>query len=81
MLTMLTVSMVSIISRWTSLPLFLDDGRIEMDTNTVERSIRRRRLPYSEPTSPPCEGRSHHGFIGQEEESVGVIAGFVAGER
>lgn len=33
-----------------------------------------------EPQSPPCEGRSHHGFIGQEDEAVGVIAGFVVGE-
>lgn len=30
-----------------------------------------------EPQSPPCEGRSHHGFIGQEEEAVGVMAGFI----
>lgn len=29
------------------------------------------------PQSPPCEGRSHHGFIGQEDEAVRVIAGFV----
>lgn len=35
----------------------------------------------AEPQSPPCEGRSHHGFIGQEDEAVGEIAGFVAGER
>lgn len=34
----------------------------------------------AEPQSPPCEGRSHHGFIGQEDEAAGVIAGFVAGE-
>jgi transposase len=27
-------------SRWAGLTLFLDDGRIEMDSNTVERSIR-----------------------------------------
>lgn len=33
-----------------------------------------------EPQSPPCEGRSHHGFIGQEDEAVGVVVGFVAGE-
>lgn len=31
-----------------------------------------------EPQSPPCEGRSHHGFIGQEDEAVGMIAGFVS---
>lgn len=29
-----------------------------------------------EPQSPPCEGRSHHGYIGQEEEAVGVIRRF-----
>ncbi|MES2087331.1 MAG: IS66 family transposase [Pseudomonadota bacterium] len=28
------------LSRWTGLTLFLDDGRIELDNNTVERSIR-----------------------------------------
>jgi predicted alpha/beta-hydrolase family hydrolase len=34
-----------------------------------------------EPQSPPCEGRSHHGFIGQEEEAVTVIANFVQADR
>ena len=28
------------LARWTGLGLFLDDGRIEIDSNTVERSIR-----------------------------------------
>ena len=28
------------LSRWVGLTLFLDDGRIEIDNNTVERSIR-----------------------------------------
>lgn len=28
------------LSRWAGLTLFLDDGRIELDNNTVERSIR-----------------------------------------
>ena len=27
-------------SRWEGLNLFIDDGRIELDNNTVERSIR-----------------------------------------
>ena len=27
-------------SRWAGLVRFIDDGRIELDTNTVERSIR-----------------------------------------
>jgi len=28
------------LSRWTGLSLFLDDGRVEIDSNTVERAIR-----------------------------------------
>ena len=28
------------LNRWTGLSRFLDDGRIEIDSNTVERSIR-----------------------------------------
>jgi len=28
------------LTRWPGLSLFLDDGRVEMDSNTVERSIR-----------------------------------------
>lgn len=28
------------LTRWTGLSLFLDDGRVELDSNTVERSIR-----------------------------------------
>ena len=28
------------LSRWDGLVLFLDDGRIEMDTNSVERAMR-----------------------------------------
>ncbi len=28
------------LTRWSGLSLFLDDGRIELDSNTVERSIR-----------------------------------------
>lgn len=28
------------LTRWAGLSLFLDDGRIELDSNTVERSIR-----------------------------------------
>ena len=27
-------------SRWAGLTLYVDDGRVEMDSNTVERSIR-----------------------------------------
>ncbi len=28
------------LARWHSLTLFLDDGRVELDTNTVERAMR-----------------------------------------
>jgi hypothetical protein len=28
------------LSRWAGLSLFLDDGRVELDTNAVERSMR-----------------------------------------
>ena len=28
------------LTRWNGLTLFLDDGRVELDSNTVERSIR-----------------------------------------
>ncbi|MEA2790059.1 MAG: hypothetical protein QOG73_2465, partial [Acetobacteraceae bacterium] len=28
------------LNHWTGLVLFLDDGRLEMDTNTVERAMR-----------------------------------------
>jgi hypothetical protein len=28
------------LTRWEGLSAFLDDGRVELDTNTVERSIR-----------------------------------------
>ncbi len=28
------------LSRWAGLSLFLDDGRVEIDSNTVERTIR-----------------------------------------
>jgi len=28
------------LTRWAGLSLFLDDGRVELDSNTVERSIR-----------------------------------------
>jgi hypothetical protein len=28
------------LTRWTGLTLFLDDGRVELDTNVVERAIR-----------------------------------------
>jgi hypothetical protein len=43
------------LSRWTALSRFLDDGRIELDTNTVERAIR-----------PIALGRKNHLFAGSD---------------
>jgi transposase len=43
------------LSRWTSLCCFLNDGRIELDTNTVERAIR-----------PVALGRKNHLFAGSD---------------
>lgn len=41
------------LSRWAALSLFLDDGRVELDTNPVERAIR-----------PATLGRKNHLFAG-----------------
>jgi hypothetical protein len=43
------------LTRWTALCCFLDDGRIELDTNTVERDIR-----------PITLGRKNHLFAGSD---------------
>jgi len=43
------------LSRWNALGRFLDDGRIELDTNTVERAIR-----------PIALGRKNHLFAGSD---------------
>lgn len=43
------------VSRWDALCRFLDDGRIELDTNTVERAIR-----------PVTLGRKNHLFAGSD---------------
>jgi transposase len=44
------------LTRWSALGGFLDDGRIELDTNTVERAIR-----------PIALGRKNHLFAGSDE--------------
>jgi transposase len=41
--------------RWSALCRFLDDGRVELDTNTVERAIR-----------PIALGRKNHMFAGSD---------------
>ena len=43
------------LTRWSDLSRFLDDGRIELDTNTVERAIR-----------PITLGRKNHLFAGSD---------------
>ncbi|CCG42291.1 transposase (fragment) [Magnetospirillum molischianum DSM 120] len=43
------------LARWPALTRFLDDGRIELDTNPVERAIR-----------PVALGRKNHLFAGSE---------------
>ena len=43
------------LTRWNALCRFLDDGRIELDTNTVERAIR-----------PVALGRKNHLFAGSD---------------
>ena len=43
------------LARWSALCRFLDDGRIELDTNTVERAIR-----------PVTLGRKNHLFAGSD---------------
>ena len=43
------------LARWEDLTRFLDDGRIELDTNPVERAIR-----------PVALGRKNHLFAGSD---------------
>lgn len=43
------------LTRWSALCRFLDDGRIELDTNTVERAVR-----------PIALGRKNHLFAGSD---------------
>lgn len=53
------------LTRWIALSLFLNDGRIELDNNTVERAIR-----------PIALGRKNHLFEGSDDGAVrwGVVA-------
>jgi hypothetical protein len=48
------------LKRWSSVCCFLDDGRIELDTNTVERAIR-----------PITLGRKNHLFAGSDGGAAG----------
>lgn len=53
------------LTRWAGLSLFLDDGRVELDSNTVERSIR-----------PLALNRKNAPFAGSDEggDNWAVIA-------
>ena len=49
------------LTRWEGLTRFLDDGQIEIDSNTVERSIRSIAIklsPWSRTCDPPPDGSS-----------------------
>ncbi len=57
------------LTRWSALCRFLDDGRIELDNNTVERAIR-----------PIALGRKNHLFAGSDggAERWAVVASLLA---
>ena len=57
------------LARWTALCRFLDDGRIELDNNTVERAIR-----------PIALGRKNHLFAGSDGGAArwAVVATLIA---
>jgi len=48
------------LSRWAGLTLFLDDGRIEIDNNTVERSIRPLALTRKNALFAGSDGGAEH---------------------
>lgn len=54
------------LTRWTGLSRFLDDGRIEIDSNTVERSIRplATRVSLCVPSSSVCKHWKRGAFSG-----------------
>jgi hypothetical protein len=54
------------LNHWDGLTLFLSDGRIEVDTNTVERSMR-----------PIAMGRRNSLFSGSGAESWAILASLV----
>lgn len=60
------------LSRWHSLTRFLEDGRIEIDTNTVERTMR-----------PIALGRKNHLFAGSDggAETWAIVASLIQSAR
>ena len=51
------------LSRWTGLTIFLDDGRIELDNNIVERSIRPLALTRKNSLFAGSDGGADHWAI------------------
>jgi hypothetical protein len=54
------------LARWPALTRFLDDGRIELDNNPVERAIR-----------PVALGRKNHLFAGSDERASYCPSGYL----
>ena len=52
-----------VLTHWQGLTRFLDDGRIEMDTNTVERAIRPLALTRKNSLFAGSEGGAEHWAI------------------
>ncbi|SCB55840.1 IS66 C-terminal element [Bradyrhizobium shewense] len=48
------------LSRWQGLTRFIDDGRIELDNNTVERSIRGNKLSRKNALFAGSDGGAEH---------------------
>ena len=65
----LTEAINYMLNHWNGLTLFLADGRVELDTNTVERSMR-----------PIALGRKNSLFAGSESgaESWAILASLLA---
>ena len=73
------------LSRWQGLTRFLDDGRIEIDSNVVERAIRpialnRKNALFAGSDEGASYCSSHHAFINAEDfvgeyQAAGVVTG------
>ena len=59
-----------VVTHWDGLTRFLDDGRIELDTNTVERAIRPLALTRKNSLFAGSEGGAEHGAIPTKKAAV-----------
>lgn len=59
--SMLAEAMRCALSRWEGLTLFLDDGRVEFDSNSVERCIRPLALTRKNALFAGSDGDGEHG--------------------